>query len=122
MKVAINGFGRIGRNFFRAAKGGNLSADLRKAVVGFDISDLETVVPTLESMAKAMSSIDIVAINDLGDVNANAYLLKYDSVHGRFPARSKSSTVTSSPTATHSRSSQSATQPTCRGANSASTS
>ncbi|MGI9641172.1 MAG: type I glyceraldehyde-3-phosphate dehydrogenase, partial [Acidimicrobiia bacterium] len=36
-------------------------------------------------MAKAMSSIDIVAINDLGDVNANAYLLKYDSVHGRFP-------------------------------------
>lgn len=54
MKVAINGFGRIGRNFFRAAK----AADAR---------------------------IDIVAINDLGAVEANANLLKYDSVHGRYP-------------------------------------
>jgi glyceraldehyde 3-phosphate dehydrogenase len=85
MKVAINGFGRIGRNFFRAAKGGNLSEEMRQAVVGFDISDLGTVVPTLEKMSKAMHSIDIVAINDLGDVDANAYLLKYDSVHGVFP-------------------------------------
>lgn len=54
MKVAINGFGRIGRNFFRAAK----AADAR---------------------------IDIVAINDLGAVEGNANLLKYDSVHGRYP-------------------------------------
>lgn len=85
MKVAINGFGRIGRNFFRAAKGANISEDLRKAVVGFDLSDVNTVVPTLERMAKSMRGVDIVAINDLGDVNANANLLKYDSVHGRYP-------------------------------------
>lgn len=59
MKVAINGFGRIGRNFFRAAK-----ADRRNA---------------------SGAGIDIVAINDLGAVEANAHLLKYDSVHGRYP-------------------------------------
>lgn len=59
MKVAINGFGRIGRNYFRAAKGGYVGASHR--------------------------DVDIVAINDLGDVGANAHLLKYDSVHGRYP-------------------------------------
>ncbi|MFQ5554038.1 MAG: type I glyceraldehyde-3-phosphate dehydrogenase, partial [Acidimicrobiia bacterium] len=53
MKVAINGFGRIGRNFFRAAKKGG---------AGFDI----------------------VAVNDLTDAGTLAYLLKNDSVHGRF--------------------------------------
>ena len=52
VKVAINGFGRIGRLVYRAF---------------------------LESGRK---DIDIVAINDLGDAAANAYLLKYDSVHG----------------------------------------
>jgi glyceraldehyde 3-phosphate dehydrogenase len=52
-KVAINGFGRIGRLFFRQA---------------FDLPDLE-----------------IVAINDLGDLENLAYLLKYDTVYGRFP-------------------------------------
>jgi glyceraldehyde 3-phosphate dehydrogenase len=51
-RVAINGFGRIGRLFFRQA---------------FEASDL-----------------DIVAINDLGDVENLAYLLKYDSVYGRY--------------------------------------
>lgn len=51
-RVAINGFGRIGRLFFRQA---------------FEQSDLE-----------------IVAINDLGDVDNLAYLLKYDSVYGRY--------------------------------------
>lgn len=51
-RVAINGFGRIGRGFFRAVYG-------RK-------------------------DIDIVAINDLGSVENLAYLLKYDSVYGRF--------------------------------------
>ena len=51
-RVAINGFGRIGRLFFRQA---------------FEMSDLE-----------------IVAINDLGDVENLAYLLKYDSVYGRY--------------------------------------
>ncbi len=53
MKVAINGFGRIGRNFFRAAKQGD---------AGFDI----------------------VAVNDLTSADTLAYLLKNDSVHGRF--------------------------------------
>ena len=52
LKVAINGFGRIGRLVYRAF---------------------------LESGRK---DIDIVAINDLGDAKANAYLLKYDSIHG----------------------------------------
>jgi glyceraldehyde 3-phosphate dehydrogenase len=53
MKVAINGFGRIGRNFFRAAK-------------------------------KSNAPVDIVAVNDLTDATTLAYLLKNDSVHGRF--------------------------------------
>lgn len=53
MKVAINGFGRIGRNFFRAVK-------------------------------KTGADIDIVAINDLTDANTLAYLLQYDTVHGRY--------------------------------------
>ncbi len=59
LKVAINGFGRIGRNILRAA---------------------------IES---GRTDIEIVAINDLGPVEANAHLLQYDSVHGRFPAEVK---------------------------------
>ena len=55
VKVAINGFGRIGRNVVRAI---------------------------YESGRK---DIDIVAINDLGPVETNAHLMRYDSVHGRFP-------------------------------------
>lgn len=55
IRVAINGFGRIGRNILRAL---------------CESSD--------------HSQIEIVAINDLGDVKTNAHLLKYDSVHGRF--------------------------------------
>src|SRR5258708_2977998 len=51
-RIAINGFGRIGRLFFRAAFGA--------------------------------PDIEIVAINDLGDVENLAYLLKYDTVYGRF--------------------------------------
>ncbi len=43
MKVAINGFGRIGRNFFRSAKGTNLADDLRRAVVNLDLSDPESL-------------------------------------------------------------------------------
>ncbi|MFL1780721.1 Glyceraldehyde-3-phosphate dehydrogenase [Candidatus Hepatincolaceae symbiont of Richtersius coronifer] len=54
-RVAINGFGRIGRLTFRAL---------------------------LESGRKDM---EVVAINDLGSAQANAHLLKYDSVHGKFP-------------------------------------
>jgi glyceraldehyde 3-phosphate dehydrogenase len=55
LRVAINGFGRIGRLVFRAA------------------------------MEHASREIEIVAINDLGPVETNAHLLRYDSVHGRFP-------------------------------------
>lgn len=52
-RVAINGFGRIGRTFFRSA---------------FNHPD-----------------IDVVAINDLGDIKTLAYLLQYDSIYGRSP-------------------------------------
>ena len=55
VKVAINGFGRIGRNVLRAI---------------------------VESGRK---DIQVVAINDLGPVETNAHLLRFDSVHGRFP-------------------------------------
>ena len=55
VKVAINGFGRIGRNILRAIA---------------------------ESGRK---DIQVVGINDLGPVETNAHLLRYDSVHGRFP-------------------------------------
>ena len=57
VRVAINGFGRIGRNVLRAI---------------------------IESGRK---DIEVVAINDLGPVETNAHLLRYDSVHGRFPAQ-----------------------------------
>ena len=57
LKVGINGFGRIGRMIFRAA------------------------------MESGRKDIEFVAINDLGSVDANAHLLKYDSVHGPFPGK-----------------------------------
>ena len=56
IKVGINGFGRIGRNVLRAI---------------------------LES---GRTDIAVIEINDLGPVETNAHLLKYDSVHGKFPA------------------------------------
>ena len=59
VKVAINGFGRIGRNVLRAI---------------------------IES---GRTDIEVVAINDLGPVETNAHLLRFDSVHGRFPAEVK---------------------------------
>jgi glyceraldehyde 3-phosphate dehydrogenase len=55
IRVAINGFGRIGRNVLRAA-----------------------------TMAK-IADVEFVAVNDLTDTKTLAHLLKYDSVHGRFP-------------------------------------
>jgi glyceraldehyde 3-phosphate dehydrogenase len=55
IRVAINGFGRIGRNVLRAI---------------------------IES---GRTDIEVVAINDLGPVETNAHLLRFDSVHGRFP-------------------------------------
>src|SRR5947199_9588291 len=59
IRVAINGFGRIGRNILRA-------------VVEADRGDIE-----------------VVAINDLAPVETNAHLLRFDSVHGRFPGQVK---------------------------------
>ena len=53
-RVAINGFGRIGRNILRAAK-------------------------------KYKANIDFVAVNDITDNKTLAHLLKYDSVHGKYP-------------------------------------
>ncbi len=55
IRVGINGFGRIGRNVVRAAKAMNAT------------------------------ELDFVAVNDLTDTKTLAHLLKYDSVHGRFP-------------------------------------
>ncbi len=85
MKVAINGFGRIGRNFFRASKGGSIATDLRKALSTVDISDSESIASAWRGVVGALEPIDIVAINDLGDVSMNAHLLKYDTVHGTYP-------------------------------------
>ena len=55
LRVAINGFGRIGRLVLRSI------------------------------VEHARRDIEVVAINDLGPVETNAHLLRYDSVHGRFP-------------------------------------
>ena len=55
VRVAINGFGRIGRLVLRSI------------------------------IEHARQDIEVVAINDLGPVETNAHLLRYDSVHGRFP-------------------------------------
>jgi glyceraldehyde 3-phosphate dehydrogenase len=57
VRVGINGFGRIGRLVFRAA------------------------------MEAGRKDIEFVAINDLGSPDANAHLLSYDSVHGRYPGK-----------------------------------
>ncbi|MBB5752624.1 type I glyceraldehyde-3-phosphate dehydrogenase [Prosthecomicrobium pneumaticum] len=59
VKVAINGFGRIGRNVLRAI------------------------------VESGRTDIEVVAINDLGPVETNAHLLRYDSIHGKFPAEVK---------------------------------
>jgi len=64
VRVAINGFGRIGRNILRAV---------------------------IESGRK---DIEVVAINDLAPVETNAHLLRFDSVHGRFPYEVKTGSDT----------------------------
>ncbi|MFL5259566.1 MAG: type I glyceraldehyde-3-phosphate dehydrogenase [Hyphomicrobiales bacterium] len=55
VRVAINGFGRIGRNVLRAI------------------------------VESGRTDVEVVAVNDLGPVETNAHLLRFDSVHGRFP-------------------------------------
>src|ERR1700744_5702686 len=59
LRVAINGFGRIGRNILRAIH------------------------------ESKRTDIVVVGINDLGPVETNAHLLRYDSVHGRYPGEVK---------------------------------
>src|SRR5689334_10168433 len=56
IRIAINGYGRIGRNILRA-----------------------------HFESKKYSDIEIVAINDLGDVTTNVHLTRHDSTHGKFP-------------------------------------
>jgi glyceraldehyde 3-phosphate dehydrogenase len=85
MRVAINGFGRIGRNFLRASKGGDVYANLKQAVSDSDITDADAVAATWNRLKQAVLGIDVVAINDLSDPETLAYLFKHDSVHGTFP-------------------------------------
>src|SRR3954454_24078883 len=59
VKLAINGFGRIGRNILRAI------------------------------VESGRRDIEVVAVTDLGPVETNAHLLRFDSVHGRFPSEVK---------------------------------
>jgi glyceraldehyde 3-phosphate dehydrogenase len=58
VRVAINGYGRIGRNILRAHYEGNKKHDLQ-----------------------------IVAVNDLGPIETNAHLTRYDTTHGKFPGK-----------------------------------
>ncbi len=60
VKIAINGYGRIGRNVLRA----------------------------IHELGRS-SEFDVVAINDLGDAETNAHLTQYDTAHGRFPGEVK---------------------------------
>lgn len=85
IRVAINGFGRIGRLVLRSI------------------------------VESGRTDVEVVAINDLGDVNTNAHLLKYDSVHGVLPTKSKPKATTWSLTAKPSRFAPSVTRRTCRG-------
>ncbi len=55
VRIAINGFGRIGRNILRAI------------------------------VESGRTDVDVVGVNDLGPIETNAHLLRFDSVHGRFP-------------------------------------
>ena len=64
VKVAINGFGRIGRNILRSI------------------------------YESGRTDIEVIAINDLGPVETNAHLLQFDSVHGRFPFEVKTTETT----------------------------
>jgi glyceraldehyde 3-phosphate dehydrogenase len=85
MRVAINGFGRIGRNFLRASKGDDAWANIRRTITNAKVSDLDDLAATITQLKKDVASIDIVAINDLSDAAMLAYLLQHDSVHGRYP-------------------------------------
>ena len=66
IRVGINGFGRIGRQCFKAM------------------------------LERHPDEIEVVAINDITDTETNAHLFRYDCTYGRFPARWKSWTETDS--------------------------
>ena len=85
IRVGINGFGRIGRNVVRAAQ------------------------------AMGAKEIDFVAVNDLTDTKTLAHLLKYDSVHGRFPGASAPGRIRSASTAIPSACSRRRIRPGCHG-------
>jgi glyceraldehyde 3-phosphate dehydrogenase len=85
MRVAINGFGRIGRNFLRASKGNDAWANMRRTLTNAKIDELDDIAATFTKLKKDVAGIDIVAINDLSDAEMLAYLLKHDSVHGPYP-------------------------------------
>ncbi len=57
MRVAINGFGRIGKLVFRAF------------------------------LEKNLKGVDIVAINELGSLESSLHLMQYDSIHGKLPVQ-----------------------------------
>ncbi len=84
MRVAINGFGRIGRNFLRASQGGDVYASLKQAVSEANITDAAGIGATWARLKEAVTDIDVVAINDLSDPETLAYLFKHDSVHGTY--------------------------------------
>ena len=87
MRVAINGFGRIGRNFLRASKGNDAWANMRRTLTNAKIDELDDIATTFIKLKKDVAGIDIVAINDLSDAEMLAYLLKHDSVHGPYPGK-----------------------------------
>ncbi|MGB5381101.1 MAG: type I glyceraldehyde-3-phosphate dehydrogenase [Acidimicrobiia bacterium] len=87
MRVAINGFGRIGRNFLRASKGNDAWANMRRTLTNAKIDELDDIAATFTKLKKDVAGIDIVAINDLSDAEMLAYLLKHDSVHGPYPGK-----------------------------------
>jgi glyceraldehyde 3-phosphate dehydrogenase len=84
MKVAINGFGRIGRNFLRASKGGDVLANLKQTMSTAQVTEASDIAAILAKMKTDVLGLDIVAINDLSDASMLAYLLKHDSVHGTY--------------------------------------
>jgi len=85
MRVAINGFGRIGRNFLRAARDGDVVAQLREIAAETDLGDTESLGRALRRLGTAVLGLEIVAINDLSDPETLAHLLAHDSVHGAYP-------------------------------------
>ena len=99
IRVGINGFGRIGRNYWRA-----VNAEAIGQAGGVRAGDIE-----------------IVAANDLTDTATLAHLLKYDTVLGTLAARRRCGRCTIRAGGKRSRCSRSATRPSCRGASSGST-